>query len=383
MSNETHDGAGDLDPDASLLRATRRTALRGTGLAGLLALGVGGAGARGPGANARQPDQQPDQQPPADDGAVPVTWANFPRARCHITWQSTVDDGGFGQFYHVRELTPIDQQFTIGLNRDTLYSFGVFDLTEPVTITLPDSGDRYLSMNVQNEDQYGKLCVYDPGEYTISRDLTGTRYAGVAIRLFVDPADPADLERVRQLQDEIGVEQASAGSFDVPDWDRQSHDRLADALNTVVATVDDYSGAYGAVDEVDPVKFFLFTTSGWTGVPQPSEALFFFRTPARNDGQTPHELTVTGDVPVDGFWSVSVYNRDLFFEPNEYDAYTINDVTAERADDGSVTINFGGDPDQPNFIYTPAGWHYVVRLYQPREPILRGEYQFPEATPVE
>ncbi|SEP08410.1 hypothetical protein SAMN04487948_11375 [Halogranum amylolyticum] len=61
----------------------------------------------------------------------------------------------------------------------------------------------------------------------------------------------------------------------------------------------------------------------------------------------------------------------------------MNNVTAEQNDDGSVTIHFGGDPDQPNFIYTPEGWNYTVWLYQPREPIIDGSYQFPEAQPVE
>jgi hypothetical protein len=37
--------------------------------------------------------------------------------------------------------------------------------------------------------------------------------------------------------------------------------------------------------------------------------------PALNDGKTPHVLTVR-DVPVDGFWSITVYNAKGFMEPN-------------------------------------------------------------------
>ncbi|MFB6131038.1 MAG: DUF1254 domain-containing protein, partial [Salinigranum sp.] len=230
-------------------------------------MGVGSAGAR---RDSPDPAARRERRQTADGtDSVPVTWENFPRAHCHLTWQSTVDDGGFGTFYHVRSLSPIDEQFTIGLNRDTLYSLGVFDLTEPVTVTLPDTGDRYQSMNVQNEDQYGKMCVYEPGPYTITRGLTDTRYAGVMVRTFVDPDDSNDVKRVRQLQDEITVEQASAGSFEIPDWDRRSHEQINDALNAVVPTVESYSGAYGDADQVDPVKFFLLSTSGWTGVPEP------------------------------------------------------------------------------------------------------------------
>ncbi|QFU81836.1 DUF1214 domain-containing protein [Natronorubrum aibiense] len=379
MSNETHHTTPESD--AEPLRATRRTALRGTGLASLLALAGGSATAsqRSSEANA----QQTDLQPSADDESVPVTWENYPRASCHTGFQSTVDEGGFGQFYHMRDLAPIEDQFVPGYSRDFLYSWGVFDLTEPVTITLPDSGDRYQSMNVQNEDQYVKLSVTDPGQYTITRDLTETRYAGVLVRTFVDPNDPDDVATVHGLQDELEVGQDSVGTFEVPDWDQQSFEQLDDALRTVVITIDNWSGAYGDVDQVDPVKFFIASVSRWTGVPQPSEALFFQQIPAQNDGETSYELTVDEDVPVDAFWSVSVYNGEGYFEENEYDAYTVNNVTAERDDDGSITIHFGGDPNQSNFLYTPEEWNYMVRLYQPREEILDGSYQFPEAEPVE
>ncbi|SIS10001.1 DUF1214 domain-containing protein [Natronorubrum thiooxidans] len=378
MSNETDHTTSDSSSE--LLWATRRNALRGAGLAGLLALGSGSATA---GQHASEANTQGAENETAADGeSVPVTWENYPRANCHVVFQSTVDAGGFGQFYHRRDVSPIEDQVYVGEDRDVLGSFGVFDLTEPVTITLPDSGDRYRSMNVQNENQYVKMFATDPGEYTITQDLVGTRYAGVVIRAFVDPTDPDDLDQVRQLQDETEAEQSSAGSFEIPNWDQQSYEQLNDALVPVGLTVDDYSGAYGDVDEVDPVKHFIASTAGWTGVPEPSEALALQRTPAQNDGTTPHTLTVE-DVPVDGFWSVSVYNSDFYFEENEYDAYTVSNATAEPADDGSVTIHFGGDPDQPNFLYTPEGWTYTVRLYQPREEILDGSYQFPEAEPVE
>ncbi|WP_458210937.1 DUF1214 domain-containing protein [Haladaptatus sp. NG-SE-30] len=380
MTKEKHDTTADAESDSNLLQTTRRNALQGAGLAGLLAMGVGSASARQN--TPTQTTNQAEQQTTDDTDAVPVTWANYPRANCHAAFQAAVDQGGFGQLYNFRNITPVDEQLDVEPNRDTIYSLGVFDLTEPVTITLPDTGDRYMSMNVQNEDQYVKLSVTEPGTYTITQDMVATRYAGVLIRMFANPTDPDDVKQVRQLQDEIGVEQASAGSFEIPNWDPQSFKQLDEALTTVFITLENFSGAYGDVGQVDPVKFFVASPSGWTGVPQPSEALFLQRIPTQNDGTTPYELTVQ-NVPVDAFWSVTVYNRDLFLEKNKYDAYSVNNVTAERADDGSVTINFGGDPDQSNFIYTPDGWHYIVRLYEPRKSIINGSYQFPEAQPVE
>jgi hypothetical protein len=64
--------------------------------------------------------------------------------------------------------------------------------------------------------------------------------------------------------------------------------------------------------------------------------------PDKNDGKTIHKLTVKGEVPVDGFWSISVYGADGYFHKNDQDAYTLNNITAKKDPDGSVTIQFGG-----------------------------------------
>ena len=81
-------------------------------------------------------------------------------------------------------------------------------------------------------------------------------------------------------------------------------------------TVDNFSGAYGDVGQVNPVKFFIASPSGWTGVPEPSEAVFLTETPTQNDGTTPYN-SPSRDVPVDGFWSVTVYNRDLYLREEQ------------------------------------------------------------------
>jgi hypothetical protein len=39
---------------------------------------------------------------------------------------------------------------------------------------------------------------------------------------------------------------------------------------------------------------------------------------------------------VDAFWSVSVYNPAGYFEPNDRGVVSINSVTAEPNDDGSI-----------------------------------------------
>lgn len=162
----------------------------------------------------------------ADPAIVGVD--NFIRAESDMYAAAMVKDGALGKFLHRREPASIDNQTVIRLNRDTLYSSAVFDLDAgPVTITLPDAGKRFMSMQVINEDHYVPQVTYDAGEHTLTKEGVGTRYVVVAIRTLVDPADAKDIEAVHALQDAIKVSQKSIGSFEVPAWDPAARRRCA------------------------------------------------------------------------------------------------------------------------------------------------------------
>ena len=104
--------------------------------------------------------------------------------------------------------------------------------------------------------------------------------------------------------------------------------------------------------------------------------------PEKNDGKTVYRLTVK-DVPVDGFWSISLYDAQGYFQKNDLDAYSLNNVTAKKDADGSVAVRFGGcDGRIPNCLPTMPGWNYMVRLYRPKAEILNGTWKFPEAQAV-
>jgi hypothetical protein len=77
-----------------------------------------------------------------------------------------------------------------------------------------------------------------------------------------------------------------------------------------------------------------------------------------------------------------VYDAEGRFQKNEYDAYSVNNLTAKKSADGSVAVQFGGcDGKIPNCLPTVPGWNYMVRLYRPRVEILNGTWKFPEAQP--
>ncbi|MCV7298936.1 DUF1254 domain-containing protein [Mycobacterium barrassiae] len=313
---------------------------------------------------------------------VRVTPDNFARAESDLYFGNIVKDGGFGRFFHIRELTPIDHQLVIRANRDTLYSAAVFDLDAgAVTITLPDAGGRFLSMQVIDEDHYTPEVLYDAGEHTLTREQIGTRYVATAVRILVDPDDPDDLSAVHALQDAIAVSQDDSGSFDVPHWDPVSQRTVRDALITLATTLTDTRAAFGTRADTDPVRHLIGAANAWGGNPE-KDALYLTVVPAENDGATVHRLVV-GEVPVDGFWSVTVYNADGYFSPNAQNAYSYNNVTAQRDEDGTITIQFGGcDGATPNCLPITPGWNYTVRLYRPRSEVLDGTWTFPQAQPV-
>lgn len=316
-------------------------------------------------------------------GALRVTLDTFRRAESDTYFAQFVKGGALGTLAHERQLAPVDNQTVIRMNRDTLYSPGIFDLDAgPVTITLPNTGTRYIAAQVINEDHYTITVLDAPATHTFTKEEVGTRYVALLVRTFVDPNDPADVQAVHALQDAISIEQKSAGSFETPDWDQESLTKLREALLALITANGGLDSArmFGRKDEVDPVMHLLGTAAGWGGNPR-AAAIYLGVEPTKNDGTTAYRITLK-DVPVDGFWSVSVYNKHGFFEPNTRNAYTINNVTAKPNADGSVTIHFGGDESAANNIPITPGWNYVFRMYRPRQAILDGEWNPPEAEPV-
>ena len=314
-----------------------------------------------------------------------VTVDNFKRAETDRYFGKFVKDSALGIFAHRREPAAIDKQDVVRMNRDTLYSSAVLDLAaSPATVTLPDAGGRFMSMQVINEDHYTVDVVYEAGAHTFTQEQVGTRYVLCLVRTFVDPADPSDVANVHAAQDALSVAQSRIGAFEVPDWDSASLDAIRKAL-TALAIANgglDSARMFGRKDQVDPVQHLLGTAEGWGGNPL-SAAYYAGIVPKQNDGQTAYRLTVK-EVPVDGFWSISVYNKEGFFENNARGMYSVNNVTASRDADGSVTVQFGGRPEEGshNCIPIAPGWNYLVRMYRPRKQILDGTWTFPDAQPV-
>ena len=119
-------------------------------------------------------------------------------------------------------------------------------------------------------------------------------------------------------------------------------------------------------------------------------------TGAALDGSRPATITFPpGGLPATddlGFWSLTVYGADLFFEANPTDRYAIGDRTPDLAPspDGSVTITLAHDrPPEPadgtpvNWLPVPAGAYVLMlRIYLPGADVLDGTYRTPPVVPT-
>ena len=312
--------------------------------------------------------------------STPVNVDNFVRAETDRMFAALqAQAGGVNRLHHHRGPTSLDEQAVIRMNRDTLYSDAIIDISAGATLTIPDRGERYVSVMVVNQDHYVNRVFHDPGEYPLTVEEFDTPWVAVAARILVDPSNSDDVATVNALQDRFAIAANSDNAFELPDYDIETLDSTRAALLTLSRGLTAFDHAYGAKTSVDAVHHLLATASGWGGLPD-QDASYMSVEPGLPDGE--YVLTVR-DVPVDGFWSISVYNADGFFEPNDRDAYSINNITATPNADGSVTIHFGGcDDNRPNCLPIMEGWNYTIRMYQPRKEILDGSWTFPAIQPA-
>lgn len=311
---------------------------------------------------------------------VPVNVMNFVTAQTAMqfdTYQTKA--GGVNKALNIREPVPIDAQSTIRINRDTLYSFITIDISKGASVTLPEADGRYMSMMVVNEQDYTNAVYTEPGTYELTEKQFDSDHVWVVIRTLVDSNSPADIQQVHELQDRITVQAKSARPFTLPDYDMAGYKETLDSLLELGSNVPNSRGWFGSEEETTPIGHLIGAAVGFGGLPQ-KHAYYLNVDPRLPVGE--YTFTVK-DVPVRAFWSVSLYNKEGYFQKNPANAYNFNSVNAKKNADGSITINFGGCGDgRVNCLPIMEGWNYGIRMYEPEKTVLDGEYVFPTVKPV-
>ena len=310
---------------------------------------------------------------------ITVNIDNFVRAETAKQFDSFIKfTGGINTFFHFREVVPLDKQTVIRMNRDALYSCAIVDISKGATLTIPETNGRYLSAMIINEDGFINKVYQGKGTYKLTMEEFDTPFIEVALRTLIDPVDPADIVKVKAIQDGCTIQAESAIPYTHAEYDQASYEAAYKAVIGLSRFVSDTKNMFGSKEEVTEVRHLLGTAFGFGGLPE-NEAFYLNVEPNLPMGA--YEIIVK-DVPVDAFWSISLYNKEGYFQENEYNANSVNNITGTPNEDGSFTIHFGGDPKSLNYLHIMEGWNYAVRMYQPRKEILDGTWIFPSVKPV-
>ena len=129
-----------------------------------------------------------------------VDAVNFIRAESDRYFDDLVArSGGVNRWHHTREPAPIDKQAVVRMNRDTLYSSAILDVSQGATISMPNASGRYQTAMVVDEDHYIDHVFDSPGEHRLQASMFPTSHVALAVRTLVDPAEPADLAEVARI----------------------------------------------------------------------------------------------------------------------------------------------------------------------------------------
>ena len=283
---------------------------------------------------------------------------------------------GTGVIMHVKAGASPKDKVIMRLNFDTKYSWLVLDLTQPATITMPDVGGRYQTAWVISEEHYNPFAFDKPGEYVLTEENVGTKYAIVIFRTQANIQDPKDMKASDLAMDGIQVTQKDRGEFKAShQWDMDDilawRAKYQQMQKDKKITSDNMFGKKG---ERTLEEHNVGTAFGWGGM-TPEQAVYPIYYPETSDPQT---FTIK-DVPVRAFWSITVYGEDGFVKT---DTYNINSQSAKKNKDGSVTIHFGGDPKADNYLEIFDNWNFAFRLYQPTKDYFDGNWKKPELVVV-
>jgi hypothetical protein len=123
----------------------------------------------------------------------------------------------------------------------------------------------------------------------------------------------------------------------------------------------------------------------------PEETTYFYQDldehGERLDGSRSYAVTFPPNrlPPVQGFWSLALYNEHHFFHPNELNRYSLGTKNKDlhHAADGSLTLTASATPPdddelRSNWLPAPAGpFSLYLRAYWPEQQILDGTWAPP------
>lgn len=295
----------------------------------------------------------------------------------------------------------------VRMNNDTFYKVAFFDMSNgPVILgSANPSNARFNSFQFMDDRNTNFSNIYNPGgTYTLFYKQKPDRLKGEAIespssigvvivRVEVkDKRDRQDIAAAKKVFNGITIYGPTITKFPQLDLLSTFSEKVVAEANRridVVAQNTHVSKLVAGKNQVPHEVSYLYLAAGtkyaWGG-PVPShstyEGIFIDAGGATLMGRNGIYSVTTEEPPVAAFWSVTVYDteRGGFFHPNDVDNYHINNTTAVKNGDGTVTFTFkqSCDAGDINCLEVPAGqFDLSLRYYLPEDVIISGEWKFP------
>ncbi len=312
---------------------------------------------------------------PAVYGATKVTPDTFIRAETDRMFSAIAKQaGGVNKLFHFRQITPLDRQTVIRMNKDTLYSMGVVDTHKGATITFPEIPDgRYASIYLVDNDHYVPAVFYQPGIYKLPQD---TKYLGIGVRIqLFNPDDPDEVKLVNQLQDQFVIKANAADPFPPFKWDEASLKTLHAEYEKEAAGFSNWNGMQGPRGKVNEKTRHVAAAAVWGLFPEKDATYLNYS----GDHATGSCWRATYPVPENkAFWSITVYGKDGFLK-NENSM--VNSSNVKLNSDGTFTVYYGSRAlcgKVANRLDVTPGWNFLMRIYRPGKSVLDGSYKLPK-----
>lgn len=314
---------------------------------------------------------------------VKVTPENFARADVDGAFQNVVAEVGSNRFRHDRSVIPLDKQPAVTMNRDTVYSFGIFHAPKGTVVTLPKSKDgRYQSAMILQNDHYIDQVFYGAGPHEI---VAATPFVGIVIRTQVDPSDPDDLKYVNSLQDQIEVtwpKGTQVKSFKPGNWDKASLDAVRAQYQQKAKALPNLNGTSGARGKVDPEMQRMGVAIA-LGLLPPQHAVYINKEYGLSGSKCYRATYTPPPFGEKGFFSLTMYGADKYLKDEESH---LSNKQLKLDPDGSFTVFYGSAAAcgaVANRINTPTdNWFLVMRVYRPGKAVVDGKYDLPKPQEV-
>ena len=317
---------------------------------------------------------------PLDHGMSPEA---FIRAESLHFMANMVQREGINNFYHFQTLAQAEDRWVVSPNNDVIYSMAIVDASEGFTLTLPETGDRFITAQIVSEEHMSVQLV-GGGVYQFEAGSFPGSHVAVGVRIGTDAMEEDVQFILETLHPETRVD--AGGSGPVPAYDEAAMLRVREAM---MVEYDRMSDTFGLmtddVTKVEDWERFTYATAGAWGLAADQYAMYVPYALAGAKADTCYVATYVQPI-VDQFWSITAYNNEKYLMANENNIANTGNVTLN--DDDTFTVHFGSREacaeveGVRNFILTTEDdWSFLMRAYEPDVAAFY-DYEMLEIAPV-